>query len=644
MKILIYILLLLFPFIGSADNDIEFSKFIEQLSDDTKQSIQLEILEEYYNDKMNLITAKKTKLVDIGLSISQARLLLEVLASNDTILTVDQLFSFLKLSTEQESILLFCTFIERKQLEDSIDIGIKYRTRIYTKLSPIRGFAEDIYQGSKYSAYNRLLIDYGSIKVGFTGSKDIGEQFLFDSYNFFGEYSSDDLHIIAGDFYIKMGTGTVLWNPFSFRKGFNTLSPIEQYDNSANVFRSATENSSFRGLYGSWSTSLFNSKVNMQAWRSGNTRSGTINDDGSISSIYGQGLYRYETELNKRDKINEMTYGLGLNVSGNSFTVGYGIVNFDYSAPIRSKSSSAYSGKSGLLHTLHLNHQGDAYKLISEYSKDAKNNNAFKLGSIYFFEEIETAIYYRYFDSGFRSQYGFMFGELSFPANEEGLYFALNYKQENVNVLTYFDMFRSLEPVTNMLQPMNGIDVMGRIEYKPIKRHYSALSLRYEDKSREYERHSLDIDGRISRYILRAEYKFDLTKNYNILLRSDLTYTQHSHLENENGIFFLVQNRLKIFKNSDTRFNLSYFNTDSYYSAVWQNDYIISGKMYNTPLIGKGIKVLVNLRYNLSKLLVIQATLTDLIKYSNNKIGSGYDEIIGNEDLRIYLQLDVKIR
>lgn len=549
-----------------------------------------------------------------------------------------QIADSLGLSPYQEILLSNCSVIIKSKIDNSPNLYIRSRSINY--LNKTRGINEGIFLGNEYDIYNRIQYRNGYFSSGLLTNKDMGEISYSDFISGFVKFQSNDFKIIAGDYGLEMGLGSIFWRTFGMRKGAEVISPASQFGNGIREYSSSMEINYFRGI----SSSYEHKNFRISLWYSDLNRAGGIDTiSNEVTSVYSTGLFRTELESSKRDIVNEQIIGGDLLFNISNFTFGINTSYFNYSIPINSVSSRYFNGKNGYLSSIYAVFANRFLWLSSEISSDARSNIMFKSNIEANFENVDFAISYRYLPDEFRSPYGYNFGENSNLSNEEGIYFALKYKGiKNLAASFYADYYRTLYKTTILPMPSNGIDMFHESIYKVDNKNLFTLRLRHESKSDKFkdEINSSEILFQKERNSLRAEFRHKYSKYLMFRFRAESAIVSLGDNRNEKGFAGFVESAWTLSKYFRLGGRLSYFSTDSFESAIWQFEYAMQGFMTTTSLYGDGSRAYIFLRISPYDNLNFTLRYTNTSKNRVESLGSSWNEILGNKDNRIYFQLD----
>jgi hypothetical protein len=618
-------------------------KLFENVSQESNSIPALDDVEYFSKNKLNVLTVKPEDLASLpGISLLNAYRIVDFYKQYPNSTTAE-LCDSMNLSPEAELILDACTFSRRIHYKSN---GVTYRARNFNNLSPIRGFEENIYIGNSTDFYQRLLFKSKYTDAGFLTNKDAGETEITDFFSGFAQIHFDNYKFIAGDFLPNYGMGSLLWQSFGSRKGSEVISPVLQIGSGIQPYKSSLDNQFFRG--GAVQGDIFvsdDSYINVSAFASKTLRHASVDSNtNEVTSIYNTGYFRTETEILKKNKVDETALGGNLEFIFSGLVIGSTLLYLDYSKIINSESATAFLGKSGILNSVYSYFKIRNFISGGELSMDANSNIAFKAGLQKEFKKLEFALYYRYFSSGFRSPYGYGFGEFSNPANEEGIYTALSWKyNRRFNMNLYMDIYHSISRTYQVPAQVNGIDIFIESNFKFNNRNNLLVRLRSENRTDKIT--DLANKGRIiqkGRNSMRTDLATSYSKQFQTRFRLEYCLIDYEDiLPNEAGIAafsefeYVHTDYLKI----GARATL--FQTDSYNSSVWQFEYAMPGFMSTTALYGAGSRFYIYSNIHIMNEISLIARYSITSKNQTKSISTGYNEILDNSNQVLSFQLDV---
>ncbi|MDQ1265900.1 MAG: hypothetical protein QG635_1052, partial [Bacteroidota bacterium] len=443
-----------------------------------------DIIEYYEMNPIILRKANSDELLQLPFfSSSDWERILEAVNRNQFI-TKKKIEDSLSLTIEQSLILERCTKFETAG--ESVGDKFQFRARSKNYISKIRGIEEEKFSGSPLDFYQRGNYTSGSAELGLLTDKDIGEISLLDFFSGYLKADVGNFRFIIGDYTVEAGMGNLLWKSYGLRKGSSVISTAAQSGSGINPSRSSIEGGFLRGGVLQYSNSILeNISFKTIIWASDINRAALADSSGNfISSVYSGGYFRTESDIEKKDNLNEQIYGGLAELRLNSFTFGVLSYFINYSKEIASDSKSIFSGKSGLLSSVYSYYIFSDGMLGTEISLDAKGNTAIQTGLELNGSAADAAFHFRLFPDEFRSPFGYNFGENSFPANEESFYAALRYKGiDKIVVSSFLDIYRTFAKTYTCPVPVKGLELFCEPVWSYSKTGAMSGRIRYENKT-----------------------------------------------------------------------------------------------------------------------------------------------------------------
>jgi hypothetical protein len=644
----IVILFLICPFFISAQeyDESRLEEILELISEEGDLTIQLDQIDALMQSPINLNKATISELMTIpGMSPAIAE---KIISTMKTVRHKNLRFlaDEINLSDEMLYILGLCTYIDEGKRR-SAKHYFYGRGRSISRLNEIDGFERDKFKGDKLNLYQRYNLYYDGISTGLLIDKDEGETKLDDFKSGFIALEYFNSKLIVGDYYLEIGMGNLFWKSFGARKGADVITPALEWGSAIQPYRSSIEADFFRGAAFSSiiPINMYNS-FNVKMWYSNIDRAGTLTEDGIITSIYQQGYFRTETEINKKNAVNELLYGANIEWQSRYFSAGIATYNISYDKTLETTSKSSFLGSEGLLKTAYFISNLTDFSIGAELSQDANDYLGMKIGAQLVKNDYMLAAGFRSYDSDFRSPFGYNFGEQSYPANETGFYFAGNWKKyKTLSISAYVDIYESKRQTYYVPFGLRGIDLFSEIWWKPHRKTEIKLRLRYEDKSESHTDNILK--QKLTYQKIKPAIRLDIKHNINsklfIRLRGETNAVLYEKaLSDETGYmtFFEMGWQAISFLKIGGRYTI--FSTDSYDSAIWQYEYAMPGYMTTVPLYGKGGRAYIYTKIKPIDNIIFTLRAAYTRKNNIESMGSGYLKTDGNEDIRVYLQLDLR--
>lgn len=517
------------------------------------------------------------------------------------------------------------------------------------------------YLGSNDRVYTRYRFkSANNVSIGFTAEKDPGEEFFRGTQKSFDFYSGHAYlhnigkikHLVIGDYLTAFGQGLTIGIGPAFGKTASSLG-IKRPGYQFKPFTSVNETQFLRGVAGTIDlkpveVSFFYSNKKID----GNiitTDSTTNTDDGiAVSSIQTSGLHNTTSTLADKNALGENIIGGDITFRKRVFDIGITSYAVNYSGALQQTfqyyNQYEFNGTSNMVSGLHYSAVVKNVHFFGETSM-SKNKKIGSLNGLIMSLDPKCGIVlaYRYYQKDFQNNYTNAFAEATFPFNERGLYMGIEIKPTTKWIINgYADMFNSEWLRYNVNGPSKGNEYLAQITYKPNKQ--TEIYFRFRQRTKEY---NTDVDVNDIRYLSATQQT-----NYriNLLHKVSKTLTLHSRIEQlvlkpeEEPVqygFMALQDIIYKPLSSPFSFNLRYavFNTDNYDTRIYafENDilyyYAIPAYYY------RGSRIYFNVRYQYKKWFDAWIKIGQWLYDNRTTIGSGNDEILGNQKTEIRAQI-----
>ncbi|MFP4369452.1 MAG: hypothetical protein ACLFR2_07725 [Candidatus Kapaibacterium sp.] len=623
--------------------DKKAEDIFELIARDADNTEILEILEYYTENPVNLHESNQKELILIPLiNERESLIVLDLADSLDSKPSKDLLISsgYTELQAE---VLLLCTMYKKAPRPE---LNFRSRIRADTRLNKARGFTEKKYAGGPESFYQRYLAEYGGFSAMLLADKDAGEISMTDRYSGYASYSSSVFKIIAGDFSAECGMGSVLWNAFGMRKGVETAYPAVQRGKGIRPYRSSADFYYFRGAAAQINNELFGGSLMLNAFYSNTNKSGTIDyKRNEISSLYTSGYFRTESELEKKSALSEKTALLNAEYSRGSFSTGITLFNINYPMKVNSSSSSMIKGCSSFFKSIYSFHNSKSSILANELSLDGRGHHAFISGAAFFGSETRIGVSFRHISAGFRSPYGYHFGEFSSISNEAGIYFGIGRRfGRRASIAFYADFYRSLERTYLYPGILKGSEFFIEADYEISIRNEITFRIKHEKKGAVKTINDIKYIYPETKTYSRIEFRHKPLNRLELRYRLEAVNTDFdSKIKSETGAAGFAEINLLPLDWLKIGARTALFDTESFESAVWQFEYTAPGLISSKALYGSGSRFFLYFRAEIFGFARLNARYSVTEKYNTRSIGSGYDEIPGTVDIRFLIQLDLTL-
>lgn len=619
-------------------------ELFENLGAETAVSPELDAVEMFSARPLDLRRATAAELAAIpGFSLSTARRILRLVKTIADI-SYDRIADSLRLSPEQAYLLRECTTLDG----DAPDSRTKprpvalLRARYAHRFQETSGISSGEYTGTEANYYQRLTISSGAYSGELLTDKDAGETSFADFVSGYASAGFGQLRLIAGDYTVSSGMGSVLWRQFGLRKGAETVSPAGQYGKGIAPYRSSLGYGFFRGGAAEYSLATGDSSaLTCTGFGSHISRAASIDSSGKAISLKTDGYFRTESEISRKNALPETALGFLTEYRTISLSATLSVLHLCYGFPVASASSSAFSGSEGTLLSLATQWSPGDATFSGELARDASGSPGGRLAVAFGAGNISAAISGRFYSADFRSPFGYSFGEFSTPGNEYGFYTGVEWRGKRLRFSGYADIYGSIKPRFGMTRPTRGMDIFLENSMDFPSGTTLLLRGRIERRNDAFSTPETRTDFTVERFSLRVECSRELSKTLSLRLRAEgVRLEYHGVKPNETGIIGFAEARWQVAEWLRLGGRLAAFSTESFASARWTFEYALPGMMSNPALYGNGTRSFFYAALTPVQTLTVRFLYTATAKNGETSLGSGNDEIAGSTDSRLTLQLD----
>lgn len=552
---------------------------------------------------------------------------------------IEKILPFLKLGDEQP-----ITFNEIFDKNFQL-LNLNFRTRGLYDLQKDKGFEEGSFPNSRWKLYNRLIVSrQNKIRLGALIEKDSGEKQFNDFSTFHFQMKDLDIikNFVIGDFIFEFGQGLAIWSSYAFSKGSNAVDLLPRNSRGLVPYLSSDENQFFRGVsaeanYENYFISAFFSSRFLDASVDSATQ--------HISSLVIDGLHRTQTEIKKKDIINERAAGITLNYNfGEIGNIGLLAYNTKYDHDFEYKNLTQPGGNTFTYLSSSYNFFFDKISLSGETAFRKKSYATLNTLDFAVDKNFSFLVSYRNYSEDYWNLHSRGFGEREYAQNENGFYIGARWKSIYGTFNVYFDQFKFSYLSDKFRFPAQGNDFLVYYIFKPLKN--AELRWRYKNEVKQQLEQINDVYGlsAIRKQNFRGEFVYKLLKNLQLHSRIEyVTTTPSENLSKDNGylIFQDIKYSFKDYFSLAARF--VFFQTDSYNSRIYEFENDLTGVMTNPGLYGEGMRWYLVVKYNAPYGFSFSAKYSELYKPNEKYLGSGISLISGNLDNRLSLQMDYNL-
>lgn len=530
--------------------------------------------------------------------------------------------------------------------------NINFRQRYYQTFPRRKGYETGAYYNSPFKLYNRLTADYSKkYYVSFLTEKDPGEKSFYDFVS--GSLFIKDFLIfkkfVVGDYALEFGQGLAMWRQIGFAKGADAVYPIKKKTSGIEQYKSTDENQFFRGI--AFSTQLKNFEFTF--FYSANTFDARIDTiKNIITSTPLDGYHRNTNELARKNSESEKLFGSHISYNFLSNQIGFTFYQSKFSKPISPNSYfKNFEGTFNYIST-DFNFFYERLNLFGEISKDKNNNFATLVGlQSSISRNLSFVTLYRNYPAEYINLHGYGFGERNGPTNNEtGFYLGIKHLNRFGTFNIYFDQFKFFYPLGYDKTLISGKEILFAYESPLISK--TKYLIRYKNENKEINSKSVDEFNRTKRVTntrQQQNFRLEIQKYFGpsninrVAFRIEYVNVYYkSFISSEDGLLAFGDLNLRLLKNLKLQWRVSYFQTKSYDSRIYQFENDVLGVFSTSALYGKGIRWYALINYKIFNFLNLSLKYAELYRDDVKKLGSGNDEIPNNLSNSLTFQLDIK--
>ncbi len=523
------------------------------------------------------------------------------------------------------------------------------------------------YYGNPDRYYSRLRFSYRTnLSFGITAEKDPGEEFFrgsqaktgFDFYSAHAFYQGGKyLKAIAlGDYQIQIGQGLNLWSGYAFGKTADVTN-VKRSANPIRPYTSVDETRFLRGAavdlgYKDFSLTLFGSYKGVDATLVEATDTLEL-EDVTVSSVNLSGLHRTNSEIARKDALNEIIFGGNLRYEKNQLTLGVAGVYQGYDR-LFARDTLPYNqfdfrGRGIVGISADYSYVFRNFSFFGELSHTTHSGGFANIHGVLFSLDryVSMSLIYRDYNRDYQTFYNAGFAEGSRTQNEKGIYAGLKTNlSRSFFINSYVDIFKFPWLRYQVDAPSEGHEIMIQPTYKPSR----SLEIYARFREQLRQKNSRETDGTITPIedVLQRNYRINF--NYKVSdavrLKSRIEYVtvDRPSVGQEDGIIF-TQDILFKPKSFPLDVSLRYalFDTDSYDTRIYTYEnnalYVFSVPAY----FYRGSRAYVLVRYTFLRRFDLWVRYAQNIYINRTVQGSGAEEILGNTRSELTVQLRIKL-
>ncbi len=597
--------------------------------------------------------------------------------------TIQNIMPFVAVNTE-----LYSPHTSFKDLVDnaSNEMFLRY-TRVLEEQKGYREVSDEDwtdsentkYLGSRDKLYMRYRFKYlNNVSIGFTMEKDAGESFLgndratelfglqqqkgFDYYSahFYLKNIGKIKGLAIGDYHMQLGQGLTFWTGLAFGKTVDVMS-FKRNAQGIRPYASVDENNFLRGAavtlapIKNLEVTAFGSRKQIDAnlLVSGDTTAQDIDNAlSTFTSFQATGNHNTISSLKDKDLLQETYIGGNVKYVTNNFELGVSGVHSNYGGNIerslQTYSQFQFNSSSNNVIGADYSYVYKNFNVYGEVSRSENGGTGQLHGLLTSLDpKLSASILYRNYQKDYQSLRSTAFAESSTNTNEKGVIFGLEAKPNlKWTINAYMDQFkfpwlRFLADKPNTF----GHDGMLQIKYKHSKKleMYGRIRNRIKPKNTELDVDDITpvVDENNWYYRYNISYKISET----IQLKNRVEYRTYKRGDSpqENG-YLVYQDITYKPLSSPMSFTFRYalFETDSYNARIYAYESNVLYAYSIPAYFNRGTRTQLTLRYRVRKGIDIWLRWAQWHYNDVESIGSGLDEITGNNKTEVKVQVRFK--
>ncbi len=501
------------------------------------------------------------------------------------------------------------------------------------------------YIGSKEKLLTRARLNVNDqLELGFTLEKDQGEK-AFPKYFPEADFTSAFVQLnkplpfietlIVGDYRLAFGQGLGVWSDMAMSKTSETAQ-LRRRPRGINPYTSVNENSFFRGgtigmKFGTWSVSPFVSIKNRDA----SILTDTIGDQ--IGSLQETGYHRTNSELNGKNQIQETIGGANVNYKNHWLSIDAGYCDWRIDKPLASKNHLRdffrFEGDRQesvwLAHSIFKNNLMVFGEVVMQNYHDYGIYQALTYNAG---NDIVASLAYRRYSNGYTAILSNPFSESSSPGSETGVFSSLSFKPNyKLELKAFADVFSYKWLRYNTYRPSDGFECMVQGNYQIsqdqmfyIRGKSTQKEINSSEGSKQYKVASYKKNS------MRLFYSNQLSSQWRIQSQIDLSRYKQNEDKSDGWLFF---QDLRYSHSNIYSISLRYilFDIEDYNSRIYNYEPDVLYAFTIPAYLNSGSRIILNGRVKLFQNLSIWGRLAHTSYRGLESIGSGYQQINGNQ-------------
>lgn len=624
----------------------EIESVIESIVDgnEDEQSVfqTIDEIEYLKQHPVNLATAQYGDLLRIPFISPMVAEAILLFRDTVAIESIDQLLTIPIISNELLSRVEPFVIVRTEKENDFIEIlypeRVDMRTRMERRIPDQKGYITGRYQGDKNGLIQRSRIGNKYLEIGGLLKKDAGE--LYSNGFLAGYLSFTNVSrikkLVIGNYSVAADQGLVLSKNIGITKGINSVSQIKLRNGGVVPALSGDEYRYFQGI----AATVGNDNSQVSAFYSHRTLHATVNQQGLATSLYTSGLFRTESEIQKKNTLDEIVFGGRMEtILGETNALSFNVVRIRYGRDVSPELYALASNRTITVAGMGVNTRIGTINGFGEIATNDGDRYSSVLGFLFpVSKKFSMSYHHRSYTKGYSNPLARPLSNRSnISDGETGNYVGMNMTVERFSVASYVDRY-SLYSVGGSFGTV-GNDILLFVKYLATKKFTIIAQLKNSIRNQSGIRY---FDDERSQSNGRLILSYDISRNLNLTQRFEVVavrYAPSSYAEK--GFLSFVEAKYNSRNTGISwRSRLVLFTTDSYDVRLYQYESEVPGNFSNPPLFGKGMRWYVVGVYALTEEVKMSFKYSETKKFEESVIGSGDDAIQGSFDNAVSLQLD----
>ena len=625
----------------TSDQEV-IESILDNASDEQDMQSFGEELEYFREHPVNILKPNYSELIKLPFVSSLLAEAIILYTDTVEIISVEQLRSVSLMTPVLFDQLLPFITIERPNVYsfgiNLIPLRVNSRTRLERRVQLTDGFRNSKFLGDANGSYQRIKIANANFEIAALAEKDVGERYndgLLAGYLSIKNISVVK-NLVFGNYNISAGQGLVLAKNIPTSKGSDA---IGQTRKRGSVISPSVSTDEYRYFYGTAARFAFHD-VLVTGFYSTRKLPASIDTNGVATSFYTSGVYRTVNDLQRQNTLVEKVIGGKIDYLVDATkTISLNLMNVAYQNYLKPTLFDLHGRKSISAGSLSWEIPFYGFVTFGEAATNDGDQFSKAIGVVYSItKSFAVSYHHRAFTKGYTSPFARPFGERdNIGDGELGNYLGLEIRDKNTNINSYIDQYY-LPSVSNGFG-VTGRDMLIHIQESISRQLEFTFQIRNKTKSQIEIRNA---DDERSQTNYRIAYKFKASPQFSLSQRFEFVkVSYHPSRYNENGFLTFVEGVLRNRKKGITlKARCIFFDTQSYDSRLYQYESDVAGNFSNPPIYGKGIRWYMIAGYEFVENFHLSFKYSETKKLNEVVLGSGDDEIRGNVDNRIAVQLD----